>query len=63
MMADDDKPARKVVHEIGQDLAQLSVDEIDLRIELLKAEIARLSDARRAKTETRAAADAFFKLS
>jgi uncharacterized small protein (DUF1192 family) len=63
MIGDEDKPVRKVVHDVGQDLSQLSVDEIDERILLLKAEIDRLQEARHAKTATRAAADAFFKFS
>lgn len=52
------KPA---VHEIGQSLDLLSVDEIDERIDLLKAEIERLSQTRAAKAASRLAADAFFK--
>lgn len=63
MIGDEDKPVRKVVHDVGQDLSQLSVDELDERILLLKAEIGRLEEARRSKTATRAAADAFFKFS
>lgn len=58
---DDDRPARKVVHDIGQDLSLLSVDELKMRVELLKAEIARLEAAAAAKGASRAAADNFFK--
>jgi len=58
---EDDRPKKKVVHEIGQDLALLSVEEIDDRIGLLKEEIARLDDARAKKQASRAAADGFFK--
>ena len=39
---DDDRPKKKIVHEIGQDLTLLSVGELNERIALLKAEIARL---------------------
>ena len=39
---DDDRPKKKIVHEIGQDLALLSVKELQERIALLKEEIARL---------------------
>ncbi len=46
---DDDRPVRKVAHEIGCDLSLLSVDELASRIDLLKAEIARLEDERRAR--------------
>ena len=36
---DDERPKKKIAHEIGQDLALLSVDEITERIALLRAEI------------------------
>lgn len=60
-LLDEDRPARKTVHEIGQDLSLLSVDELKLRIELLKAEIARLEAEAVAKGASRAAADSLFK--
>lgn len=60
-MFDDDKPVRKAGHDIGQDLSMLSVDELTARIELLKAEIARVEAARAAKGESRLAADSLFK--
>ena len=62
MQADDDRPARPVVHAIGQDLATLSVDEIGERIQLLRDEIARLEAAIAAKSATRAAAEGLFRL-
>ncbi len=58
---DEDRPARKTVHDIGQDLSLLSVDELKLRIELLKSEIARLEVEAAAKGASRAAADSLFK--
>lgn len=58
---DDDRPAPKRAHEIGQDLSQLAVAELDERITLLEAEIARLKEAREKKSASRSAADAFFK--
>lgn len=58
---DEDRPARKTVHEIGQDLSLLSVDELKVRVELLKAEIARLEAEAAAKGVSRAAADSLFK--
>lgn len=61
MLQDEDRPPRKVAHEIGQDLSTLSIEEIDARVALLKAEIERLGAARRTKEASRAAADAFFK--
>ena len=42
---DEDRPKKKIVHEIGQELALLSVKELQERIALLKDEIARLDAA------------------
>jgi len=58
---DDERPKKKIVHEIGQDLALLSVRELDERVALLKEEIARLEADRVKKEATRSAADQFFK--
>ena len=58
---DDDRPKKKVVHEIGQDLTLLSVEELGARVGLLKEEIARLEADMCRKHATRAAADQFFK--
>jgi uncharacterized small protein (DUF1192 family) len=52
------KPA---THVIGQALDDLSAPELAQRIEALKAEIARLDAAIRAREATRLAAGAFFK--
>lgn len=49
-------------HEIGQDLSPLSVADIDERIDLLRAEIARLEEARTKKEATRSKADSLFRL-
>lgn len=58
----DDEAARpKRTHEIGQDLSLLSVDELDERIRLLRAEIARLEAEMAAKGSTRLAAEAIFR--
>jgi uncharacterized small protein (DUF1192 family) len=58
---DEDRPKKKVTHEIGQDLTLMSVGELNERIVLLREEIARL-EADIAKKETsRSAADMFFK--
>ena len=48
-------------HEIGQDLAALSLDELAERIALLRSEIERIEAAIDAKQASAAAADAFFK--
>jgi len=58
---DDDRPAKKVAHEIGQDLALLSVGELGERIALLKAEISRLEAAIARKQSSRDVANQFFK--
>jgi uncharacterized small protein (DUF1192 family) len=58
---DDDRPKRKVGHDIGQDLSLLSVEELDERIALLQAEIARLQAASAKKRASRDAANQFFK--
>ena len=58
---DDDRPKRKVTHDIGQDLTLLSVDELAARVALLKEEIARIEADMVNKRATRAAADQFFK--
>jgi len=58
---DDDKPRKKISHEIGQDLSLLSVDELTERIALLAAEIERLQTAMTKKRASRDAAAGFFK--
>ena len=58
---DDNRPKKKIVHEIGQELALLSVRELDERVALLKEEIARLEADKAKKENTRSAADQFFK--
>jgi uncharacterized small protein (DUF1192 family) len=58
---DDDKPQKKVAHEIGQDLALLSVGELEARIGLLREEIGRLEAAIDSKRASKDAANAFFK--
>ncbi|MGY3461969.1 uncharacterized small protein (DUF1192 family) [Bradyrhizobium sp. LM3.4] len=57
---DDDKPRRKISHDIGQDLSLLSVEELTERVTLLKTEIARLEEAAIKKRASRNAADSFF---
>ena len=58
---EDDKPKKKVVHEIGQDLTLLSVEELDARVQLLHDEIKRLEADMAQKRASRSAADQFFK--
>ncbi|HSV23597.1 MAG TPA: DUF1192 domain-containing protein [Xanthobacteraceae bacterium] len=58
---EDDRPKKKPVHELGQDLALLSVEELNDRILLLNDEITRLENALARKRASRSAADQFFK--
>ncbi len=59
--AEEERPKPKVTHEIGQNLALLSVDELDERMALLREEIARIEADREKKLASMAAAAAFFK--
>ena len=58
---DDDKPRKKITHEIGQDLYLLSVEELTERVALLTAEIERLKEAMAKKRSSKDAAASFFK--
>jgi uncharacterized small protein (DUF1192 family) len=58
---DDDRPKKKIAHEIGQDLTLLSVAELNERIALMREEIARLEADIGRKQSSRSAADMFFK--
>ena len=58
---DDDRPKKKITHEIGQELTLLSVGELTERITLLKEEIARLEANMATKQTSKSAADMFFK--
>lgn len=61
MMDEDVAPKKKMAHEIGQDLALLSVEELNERIAFLHEEIARLESERSRKQASRAQANEFFK--
>jgi uncharacterized small protein (DUF1192 family) len=58
---EEDRPKKKLVHEIGQDLTLLSVGELTERVALLKEEIARLEANMASKQASKSAADLFFK--
>jgi uncharacterized small protein (DUF1192 family) len=58
---DDDRPKKKITHEIGQDLTLLSVKELQERIALLNEEIARLEANIDTKQASKNRADQFFK--
>ena len=58
---DDDKPRRKISHDIGQDLSLLSVEELNARVALLTAEIERLQLAAAKKRASKEVANSVFK--
>ena len=58
---EDDRPKRRIAHEIGQDLALLSVGELNERVALLRTEIERLEAALARKQASRNVADEVFK--
>ncbi|MCA1478320.1 DUF1192 domain-containing protein [Bradyrhizobium sp. NBAIM08] len=60
-LEEDDRPRKKISHEIGQDLSLLSVEELTERVALLKTEIARLEEATAKKRASRDAANSIFK--
>lgn len=58
----DEEPAAKPrIHEIGQDLSLLSIDELKQRIGQMRVEIERLEAEIAAKDVTRTAAEALFR--
>ena len=59
----DDEDRKKLASElvIGEDLATISVDELEERITLLQAEISRIKAEIVSKQATRASAENFFK--
>jgi len=58
---EEDRPKKKVAHEIGQDLTLLSAAELAERIGLLKDEITRLEADMARKQAIKSAADSIFK--
>jgi len=54
-------PKKPAAHEIGENLDALSVAELSERVDLLKAEIARIEAMKSSKEASKRAADAFFK--
>jgi uncharacterized small protein (DUF1192 family) len=61
-MEDEERPKRRVAHEVGMPIDTMSVEELSERIGLLEAEIARLRAAIAARQKTRSVADSRFKL-
>ena len=58
---DEDRPKKKLRHELGEDLSRLSLGELAERTELLRDEIARIEAAIAAKKASAEAAASFFK--
>ena len=54
-------PKGKKQFELGQDLSELSIEELAETVRLLQQEIERLEAARLAKSDQMAAAESFFK--
>jgi uncharacterized small protein (DUF1192 family) len=61
-MFGDDEIKRPKGHEVGMPIDTMSVEELNDRIAILKAEIARLEQAIAARQKTRSEADSLFKL-
>ncbi len=57
----DELPKKRITHELGQDLALLSVGELAERVALLKDEIGRIEAEMARKQASKSAADMFFK--
>jgi len=58
---EDDRPRPKMMHQIGQDLSLLSLDDLNEHIAMLEAEIGRLKTEAAKKRASRDAAASFFK--
>lgn len=61
-MFGDDEVKKPKGHEVGMPIETMSVEELQERIGLLKAEIARLEQAITARNKTRSEAESLFKL-
>ncbi len=58
---DDETPKKKMVHEVGEDLSKLSIEELAERVEIVKAEVARIEQAAAVKRAGASVAETFFK--
>lgn len=61
MMDDEKQTASTAAHVIGQDIAAMSVEELERTIGRLREEIARIEAEIDARAVTRSAADAIFR--
>lgn len=59
---DDEPVKKKLAHEIGQDVALVSAEELEERIAVLRAEIVRLEGEVEKRRASRSAAEAVFRL-
>jgi uncharacterized small protein (DUF1192 family) len=59
---EDDRPKKPTTPRPGENLADLSIEELKGRIELYRGEIERLAKEVQAKETSRQAADSFFRL-
>lgn len=60
-MFDDEEVRHPKAHEVGMPIDKMSVEELNERIGLLKAEIARLEQAIAVRQKTRSEADSLFR--
>lgn len=60
-MDEEEKPAKKENYQIGQDLSEMSVEELRDTVNLLNTEIERLEEAAASKSAHLSAAEALFK--
>ena len=60
-MDDEEKAKKRADYELGQDLSDMSVDELSDMIVLMKEEITRLEAAKAQKSDHLSAAEALFK--
>ena len=58
---EEEPPKKKTGVVVGEDLATLSIDELEGRIAILKAEIDRIEETIVAKRKSMGVADSFFK--
>ena len=61
MPIEDDLPAKKPALVVGEDLALLSVSELEHRINVLESEIIRIRDTIAAKHASKSTAASFFR--
>ena len=61
MPIEEDLPAKKPSLVVGEDLALLSVAELEQRINVLESEIARVRETIAAKQSSKATAASFFR--